>query len=203
MDRRPAPLRRFLVALAGGMLALVLAAGLWAVRVILSRPSAPSRPSLSLPPSINDTVPPVGRQAPDFTLPLFSGGTLRLRSLKGKPVVLNFWASWCAPCRAEMPLLVRLHKSYGPRGVVFVGVDVEDDERDARLFVSQYQVDYSLVRSPDEQVMRGYAIQGLPTTVFIGANGVVAEKYTGAFLGPDGEKELRTRLDRLLRPAAR
>jgi len=203
MDRRPAPLRRLLVPLAGGTLALVLAAGLWAMHVISNRPSAPPAPPLSLPPSINDAAPPVGRQAPHFTLPLFSGGTLRLRDLRGKPVVLNFWASWCVPCRAETPLLVRLHKSYGPRGVVFVGVDVEDDERDARLFVAQYQVDYSLVRSADERVMRAYAIQGLPSTVFIGADGVVAEKYTGAFLGPDGEKELRTRLDRLLRPAAR
>ncbi|MHB8732087.1 MAG: TlpA family protein disulfide reductase [bacterium] len=203
MDGRPALPRRLLAALAVGTLALVLAAGLWAMRVISSRPSAPSPSSLSLPPSINNTAPPVGRPAPDFTLPLFSGGTLRLRDRRGKPVVLNFWASWCVPCRAEMPLLVRLHKSYGPRGVVFVGVDVEDDERDARLFVAQYQVDYSLVRSADERVMRAYAIQGLPSTVFIGADGVVAEKYTGAFLGPDGEKELRTRLDRLLRPAAR
>ena len=209
MDRRPAPLRRFLVALACGTLALVLAAGLWVARTMLSRPSAPSPPPISVPPagslpqSINDTAPPVGRQAPDFTLPLFSGGTLRLRGLMGKPVVLNFWASWCVPCRAEMPLLVRLHKSYGPRGMVFVGVDVEDYEHDARLFASQYHVDYSLVRSPDERVMRAYAIQGLPSTVFIGADGVVVEKYTGAFLGPDGEKDLRTRLDRLLRPAAR
>jgi cytochrome c biogenesis protein CcmG/thiol:disulfide interchange protein DsbE len=152
---------------------------------------------------MHDTAPPVGHPAPDFTQPLFSGGTLRLRSLIGKPVVLNFWASWCVPCRTETPLLVRLHQVYGPRGVVFIGVDVQDDERDARQFAAQYHVDYLLVRSPDERVMRAYAVQGLPTTVFIGADGVVTDKYTGGFIGPDGEKGLRMRLDRLLGAAVR
>lgn len=146
-------------------------------------------------------APPVGRPAPDFTLPLFTGGTLSLHSLRGKPVVLNFWASWCVPCREETPLLVRLHKIYGPR-IVFVGVNVEDEDQDARRFLAQYTVDYPAVRSSDERVVIAYAVMGLPTTVFIGADGVVADKYVGGFVGPEGEKALRLRLERLLGPGA-
>ena len=142
--------------------------------------------------------PPVGRPAPDFSLPLMSGGTLSLHSLRGRPVLLNFWASWCVPCREEMPLLVRLHNRYGPRGVEFVGVDTEDLEADARAFLTRYHVDYTLVRGGDERLMDAYAVPGLPTTVFIGANGIVQGKVVGGFLGSEGERLLIERLDRLL-----
>jgi len=172
---------------------------LWIVYAFVLVQKTPLPESLRL----QDTALPVGRRAPDFTLPLFSGGTLRLRSLKGTPVVLNFWASWCAPCRAETPLLVRVHQRYGPRGIVFVGVDVEDDERDARLFIGQYHVDYPVVRAADEAVMIAYTIGGIPSTVFIGADGIVADKFTGAFLGPEGEQALVIRLDRLLKAVPR
>ena len=146
------------------------------------------------------TAPPVGRPAPGFTLPLFSGGTLDVHRLRGKPIVLNFWASWCVPCKTETPLLVSLHKTYGPRGIVFAGVDVEDQERDARAFVEQYHVDYFVVRSPDEKVMDAYSVIGVPTTVFIGADGVVVDAYAGGFVGSGGAQALKARLDRLLAP---
>jgi len=142
-------------------------------------------------------APPVGRPAPDFTLSLFSGGTLTLHRLRGKPVVLNFWASWCVPCREETPLLVRLHKTYEPRGVVFVGVDVEDRKPDALAFITQFHVDYPVVVGTDE-VMEAYQVQGIPTTVFIGADGVVKDKFAGGFVGPTGEQALVNRLDHLL-----
>jgi thiol-disulfide isomerase/thioredoxin len=118
-------------------------------------------------------------------------------------VLLNFWASWCAPCRAETPLLVRLHKIYGPRGVVFVGVNVADASPDARRFIGQYHVEYTVVQAPDEKVMRAYALVGLPTTVLIGADGVVVAKEVGGFIGPEGERALRDQLDRLLKSAPR
>ena len=112
--------------------------------------------------------------------------------------MLNFWASWCVPCREETPLLVRLHKTYGPRGIVFIGVNVEDNEQAAREFLRQYRVDYPVARSVDDRLIDAYAIPGIPTTVFIGANGVVTDKFSGAFLGPTGEKALVNRLERLL-----
>ena len=190
----PSPRRQvLLIVLVAGLSSLAIAVAAWKIfsTVPNSGRTLPSVPSTS-------AAPPVGRQAPDFTLPLFSGGTLTLHTFKGKPVVLNFWASWCVPCREETPLLVRLHKIYGPRGIVFVGVNIEDDERAARAFLAQYHVDYPAVRSIDDGLIDRYAVPGIPTTVFIGANGVVVDKYTGGFAGPSGEKALVTRLERLL-----
>jgi cytochrome c biogenesis protein CcmG/thiol:disulfide interchange protein DsbE len=197
MDPHPAPVpprRRPRLATLIGALLLVAAA------VVILRPYGP--PPLHQAPrqpgSFGDGAPPVGRAAPDFTLPLFSGDMLSLHSLRGKPVLLNFWASWCAPCREEMPLLVHLHKLYGPRGIEFVGVNVMDRAKDARKFVEQYHVDFLLVQASDERLMEAYAIPGLPTTVFIGADGVVVGKVVGGFVGPGGERSLITWLDRLL-----
>jgi hypothetical protein len=95
---------------------------------------------------------------------------------------------------------VRLHKIYGPRGIEFVGVNVADRKTDAVAFVKQYHVDYPVVWAPDENVMDAYAIPGIPATVFIAADGVVADKFTGGFVGPEGEKALKARLERLLAP---
>lgn len=191
----PAPLRRRLwpAAILAGLAVVV------AVSIVLTwqrtmtgprRPPGPEAPGGS--------APPVGRPAPEFSLPLFDGGTLSLHSLKGKPVVLNFWASWCVPCREETPLLVRLHKVYGPRGVAFVGIDTEDEVASARRFISQHHVAYPLVRLDDERIIEAYAVPGLPTTVFIGADGTVVGKVVGGFVGPEGEKLLIARLNRLL-----
>jgi thiol-disulfide isomerase/thioredoxin len=195
VSQEPAQPRRRLsfIVLVAGLVSLAIAAGAW--RIFSTTPNSGRSPSATPPTS---AAPPVGRPAPDFTLPLFSGGTLALHSLKGKPVVLNFWASWCVPCREETPLLVRLHKIYGSRGIVFVGVNVEDDAGAARSFLGQYHVDYPVVRSVDDGLIDAYAIPGIPTTVFIGANGVVVDKFTGGFVGPTGEKALVTRLERLL-----
>lgn len=179
---------------------VVVAAGL--VWVASRHPGTePTRPSGFE--GLGDGAPPVGRRAPDFSLPLLNGGTFSLHSVRGKPVVLNFWAAWCAPCRAETPMLVRLQKVYGPRGLQFVGVDSEDQIADARAFAAQYHVDYPLVRLDDERLIDAYAVPGLPTTVFIGADGIVVGKVVGGFVGPEGEKLLIARLDRLLAGAHR
>jgi cytochrome c biogenesis protein CcmG/thiol:disulfide interchange protein DsbE len=190
----PGPRRQLLfIVLVAGLVSLAVAVAAW--KIFSTVPNLERTPSAT--PSTS-AAPPVGRPAPDFTLPLFSGGTLTLHSLKGKPVVLNFWASWCVPCREETPLLVRLHKIYGPKGIMFVGVNVEDNAVAARAFLARYHVDYPVVRSMDDGLIDAYAVPGIPTTVFIGANGVVVDKFTGGFAGPIGEKALVTRLERLL-----
>ena len=197
-ERPVAPHRLWRAAVAGGGGALGVLIALW----IVVSPSAPFHRSAPLPPSVPVSTPPVGHPAPDFALPTFSGGTLDLRTLRGHPVLLNFWASWCGPCLAETPLLLRLHKVYGPRGVVFLGINVEDETAEARRFIGKHHVDYTVVRAPDQQVLRAYAIIGLPTTVLIGADGIVVGKEVGGFIGPDGESDLTSQLDRLLKSTA-
>jgi cytochrome c biogenesis protein CcmG, thiol:disulfide interchange protein DsbE len=200
VPRSPVPSRRgpWRIALAGGLVVVAVVS----VAVILRHSGTGPQPVPgSLP--IGDGAPPVGRPAPEFSAPLMNGGTFTLRSLKGKPVVLNFWASWCIPCREETPLLVRLHKVYGPRGVQFVGLDTEDQVAGARAFIAQHHVDYPVARLEDERVIDAYSIPGLPTTVFIGADGVVTGKVVGGFVGPEGEKLLIARIDRLLADAHR
>jgi cytochrome c biogenesis protein CcmG, thiol:disulfide interchange protein DsbE len=194
IDRR-APWRT--AALSGGLAVVAIVS----VAMVLHHPAKGPQPSGMLPPG--DTAPPVGRPAPEFSVPLMNGGTFTLRSLRGKPVVLNFWASWCVPCREETPLLVRLHKVYGPRGVQFVGLDTEDQAAGARAFIALHRVDYLVARLEDERVIDAYSIPGLPTTVFIGADGTVIAKVVGGFVGPEGEKLLISRLDRLLADAHR
>ncbi len=201
-EERRAPRRRLLALAVAGCLAILAAAALW-VR-LASVPGGRAVPAF---PPLPEAATLVGHPAPDFALPILSdaagatpaGGRLSLHSLRGRPVVLNFWASWCAPCRAETPLLVRLHKLYGPRGVAFVGVDTEDEAADARRFVGQYHVDYTIVVSSDEKLMSAYAIPGLPTTIFVGPDGMIRDREIGGFIGPEGEKALVARLDRLLR----
>jgi len=175
-------------ATAGGLAGLA-AVALWVWLVPAARPV----PSATSPHSAL-----VGKPAPEFTLKALAGETFALRALRGRPVVLNFWASWCAPCREETPLLVRLHKTYGPRGVAFVGVDEEDEPAAARGFAAQYHVDYPAVVAPDDRLLRAYAIVGLPTTVFVGPDGIVRGTEVGGFIGPDGERSLVAALDRLL-----
>jgi cytochrome c biogenesis protein CcmG/thiol:disulfide interchange protein DsbE len=146
------------------------------------------------PPSSSAAQP--GSAAP-FVVPA-AGGRLSLSALRGHPVVVNFWGSWCGPCRAEMPLLVKAAHAYASRGVVVVGFDVDDTPAEARRFLDQYHVDYPIVTVPDDRLPRAYGVIGLPTTVFVDASGMIRARQLGGFVGADGERTLTQRLDALL-----
>jgi cytochrome c biogenesis protein CcmG/thiol:disulfide interchange protein DsbE len=118
--------------------------------------------------------------APAFSLPRFDGGTLTLASLRGKYVLVNFWASWCVPCRDEAPLLERAWRQYRDRGLVVVGVDIQDLEPEARKFIAQFKVSYPNVRDRDGRVSRAYGTTGVPETFFIDRDGRVVRKFPGA-----------------------
>ncbi len=196
-----APIDRRATRLAAALAAGLVIVAIVSVALVLRHSTKGPQPPGASP--LDEAAPPVGRPAPELSLPLMSGGTFTLRSLRGKPVVLNFWASWCVPCREETPLLVRLHRVYGPRGVQFVGLDTEDQIAGARAFVAQHRVDYLVAILDDERVIDAYSIPGLPTTVFIGSDGIVMGKVVGGFVGPEGEKLLISWLDRLLADAHR
>jgi cytochrome c biogenesis protein CcmG, thiol:disulfide interchange protein DsbE len=125
------------------------------------------------------SAPRVGFLAPDFVLPTPTGETLTLSDLRGKPVVLNFWASWCAPCRVETPYFQALSEQYAAE-VMFVGVNQGETADIARQFAADYELTYPLVLDETSRISREYAIFGLPTTLFIDAEGVIRHIIPGA-----------------------
>lgn len=131
----------------------------------------------------HQTPPPkVGSRAPAFSLPRFDGnGDLSLASFRGKTVVLNFFASWCDPCKREAPDLETLWRRYRSQGVVVLGVDSGDARGDARRFLSAHGVTYPIVFDPGEKLAQGaYALPGLPVTYVINPAGrIVGERVVG------------------------
>lgn len=117
--------------------------------------------------------------AVDFTLPLFRDGFFRLSEQRGRVVVVNFWASWCPPCRAEAPRLVQAARSYRRRGVIVVGVNVQDNETDARAFLRTFHVPYPNGRDQSAGIMASYGVTGLPTTVVIARGGQSQWRWPG------------------------
>jgi cytochrome c biogenesis protein CcmG/thiol:disulfide interchange protein DsbE len=105
--------------------------------------------------------------APNFTLSLFDGGQLILSELRGQVVVINFWASWCIPCRDETPLLERTWWRYRDRGVVFIGVDYLDTDKEAWAFLEEFEVSYSNGPDLGTRIAPDYRIKGVPETFFI------------------------------------
>ena len=116
--------------------------------------------------------PKIGGPAPGFSLKRVDrSGTLDLASLRGKPIVLNFWASWCEPCKGEAPLLEQAWQRYRSKGVVFVGVDYHDVTGDARHFLERHDITYPTVQDGSGNVADRYGVTGVPETYFIDARG--------------------------------
>ncbi len=146
-------------------------------------------------------VQPSNGVAPDFTLKSFDGTTYKVSELKGQVVVVNFWASWCVPCRDEAKFLQNVWMQYKDRGVVFLGVDWVDPEPDARAYIKEFGITYPA--GPDLGTAIGplYRIKGVPETYFIGKDGNLA----GNSLGPIAptseymtETQFRQKLETLL-----
>jgi len=140
------------------------------------------------------------RAVPDFSLTLFdgsgaqtAGGTFSKADLLGHPAVVNFWASWCPPCKEEAPHLERVWQEYKDRGVIFLGIDVDDNEGDARAFIKKYGITYR--NGPDESdIGLDFGRLGLPETFFIDREGQIVGKFAGAI----NSEQLRTFIEELL-----
>ena len=142
--------------------------------------------SASLPTSTNMSV------APDFKLVSLSGKEVRLSDLKGKPVVLNFWASWCGPCREESPLLGSTAKKYDDN-VEFLGVAVNDSEDKVKTFSKRSGMDYH-IGLDNGSIADAYNVNGIPATFFIDSDGQIVDTWVGGI----SEENLTTRIEKLL-----
>ena len=135
-----------------------------------------------------------GRSAPDFLLERMVGGTLRLSDLQGHPVLVNFWASWCAPCRAEIPALIASYERYQPQGLVIVGVNLQEADQNVRKFAAEFGITYPIVMDRDAEVAGvwriGGPIKGLPSSYFIDGTGVIRDIYPGQLTGDLLDKKL-------------
>ena len=122
----------------------------------------------------------IGKPAPARAFTTFSGQQIDLSDQIGKPVVINFWASWCGPCRREAIVLENLWQAYGDREVVFIGVDIQDSEADARASISEYGVTYPNGMDQGGRISIDYGVIGIPVTFLVDKEGVVARRWVGS-----------------------
>ena len=163
LDLRRLPLRHLVVA---AVLPLLLLALLGAA--LLVRGSAPSPTA-------------IGRPAPDFALADLDGNPVRLADLRGRPVILNFWASWCGPCVEEFPLLRQAAERHADDGLVVIGVVYRDRSEAARDFMRRHGGTWAAAMDPGERVAQAYGILAPPETFFIGRDGTIVARQFGQF----------------------
>jgi len=125
-----------------------------------------------------------GQPAPSFAVPTLSGSTSALDAYRGRIVVMNLWASWCPPCRAEMPDLQHLYQSYKSRNVVVLGVDQGESAQRVGAFAQSLGIHYPILLDQQQQYGRVYAALGLPTTIVVDAHGVVVRGFDGPLSYP-------------------
>jgi cytochrome c biogenesis protein CcmG/thiol:disulfide interchange protein DsbE len=139
----------------------------------------------------------LNKPAPDFTLPLLDGDELVLSDHIGKPIVINFWASWCPPCREESPILERAWRAYKGEAL-FVGIDIQDTESEARAYLREFGITYPNGLDANGRITVDYGVIGLPVTFFVDKQGIVERRWVGAI----GEGQLRAWMDGLIAGAA-
>ncbi len=132
--------------------------------------------------------------AADFTVTTLNGDIFTLSELKGRVVMINFWASWCPPCRKEAPAFAQVYREYQGKPVEFFGVDIWNREEDAKDYVEQFEVPYPNALDGGGRIAIDYGVTGIPETYFIGADGNLKRK----FVGPMNEERLRTVLNEML-----
>jgi peroxiredoxin len=172
------------------MVVSLAAAILWTVGSRL--PSGVGAPLSSSP------SPREGFFAPDFTLDTLQGEQVKLSGLRGKVIVVNFWTTWCPPCRAETPALERSYEAYKDSDVVILGVNLTDQDslKEVESFVHEFGLTYPILLDRDGAVGLLYQLSGLPTTLFINREGIIRTVVIG---GPMSETSIRSKIEALLK----
>ncbi|MBI1422639.1 MAG: redoxin domain-containing protein [Gammaproteobacteria bacterium] len=140
---------------------------------------------------------PVSGKAPEFTLKSRSGKNLRLSDFRGQVVLINFWASWCGPCRQEMPLLENLYKRYSKLGFTILGVNVDTDSSKANNYLRDITVSFPVVYDVTNAVSKNYNVNAMPTTVIVDRNGNMRFLHQG--YKPGYEKDYKKQVVQLIK----
>lgn len=136
----------------------------------------------------------IGKPAPDFTLGILGGDYLSLSELRGQVVMLNFWATWCEPCRDEMPAMQTVYEKYRDEGFEIVGINLQETEVTVRGFVNQLGITFPIVYDLTGEVYDAYLVRPMPTSYFLDRDGIVRF----LFIGPMTEQEIEQRVRLLL-----
>jgi len=135
-----------------------------------------------------------GNLAPDFQLASLGGQTVSLSDFRGNPVLLNFWASWCGPCKSEMPYIQRMHEEWSGKGLVILAIDIGESSATVGEFVEKYALSFMVLLDTDQEVALKYNVRSIPTTFFIDKNGKIQDIKIGAF---SSKAEIERRLEKI------
>jgi len=171
-----------------GMTAVIIAVGL-AIIVLVQNQGA-----------VSGTHPLEGKAAPAFTAPLIDGGTLEMADQGGKVVVLDFWASWCPPCREGLPKIDALAKEFTGQSVAFFAVSLDQNPEDAKAFAEKHDLAIPVALDTSGRAAGEYGVESIPQTVIVGKDGTVREVHVGA--GAGLKATLRRGIESALTPAA-
>jgi len=137
----------------------------------------------------------VGNLAPDFQLPNLDGQTVSLSNLQGKPVLINFWATWCSPCRGEMPYIQEIYEEWSDKGLVVLTINIGESPSQVEKFMESQQLSLPVLLDTKQATAREYNIVGIPTTFFIDKDGIIQEKIIGAF---QSKTQIEKRLSKII-----
>ncbi|MBI3943624.1 MAG: redoxin domain-containing protein [Chloroflexi bacterium] len=162
-------------------------------------PVAPSEPANTPEAESQPTAPHVGLEvgnlAPDFELAGLDGKTHRLSEFRGRPVLLNFWATWCGPCQEEMPAISKKYEDYKDQDFIVLAIDVNESPDLARPYARRYNLPFLFLDDHDGQVSNTYRIRGLPTSIFIDPDGIVQMRVLGSM----SENRIQLGIDSVIR----
>ncbi len=123
--------------------------------------------------------PVAGQPAPDFEIVYADGRRMRLSELRGRPVLINFWATWCPPCRREMPDLIEAYQAHQGEGLIILAVNIEEPASRAQAFAEEFGIPFPIVLDPEGRVSDQYQVRNLPSSIFIGRDGIISARWVG------------------------